>query len=72
MKKALVKIIWIFIILILLMQNSIIYALTEKEELQQEIVNAGQILMEISESGASIGAGLKADIGELLIRWEMW
>ena len=36
MKKALVKIIWIFIILILLMQNSIIYALTEKEELQQE------------------------------------
>ena len=36
MKKALVKIIWIFMILILLMQNSIIYALTEKEELQQE------------------------------------
>lgn len=44
----------------------------EKEELQQEIANAGQILMEISESGTSIGAGLKADIGELLIRWEMW
>lgn len=36
MKKVLVKIIWIFMTLILLMQNSIIYALTEKEELQQE------------------------------------
>lgn len=36
MKNALVKIILIFIIFILLMQNSIIYALTEKEELQQE------------------------------------
>ena len=36
MKKAIAKITWVFIILVLLMQNSIIYALTEKEELVQE------------------------------------
>ena len=36
MKKTLVKIIWITISIILLMQNSLIYALTEKEELEQE------------------------------------
>ena len=36
MKKAIAKITWVFIILVLLMQNSIIYAITEKEELVQE------------------------------------
>lgn len=36
MKKTLVKIIWITISIVLLMQNSLIYALTEKEELEQE------------------------------------
>ncbi len=43
----------------------------EKEELQHEIVKAGEILTEISRNGASIGAGIKADIDELLTGWEM-
>ena len=52
MKKALVKIIWIFMILILLMQNSIIYALTEKEELQQEQSKINSQLKERKEVSA--------------------
>lgn len=43
----------------------------EKEELQQKIGRAGEILMELSESGTSVGAGLRADIDELLIEWGM-
>ncbi len=43
----------------------------EKDELQQDIAKAAAILTDISESGASIGAGIRADIDEFLIKWEM-
>lgn len=43
----------------------------EKEQLQQEITRAGEILMQVSDSGVPIGAGIRADIDELLIKWEM-
>jgi len=36
MKKAIAKIIGVFIVIVLCMQNSLIYALTEKEELEKE------------------------------------
>ena len=43
----------------------------EKEELKQEIQQAGDLFQEISQSQTSVGAGIKADIDELLSRWEM-
>lgn len=44
----------------------------DKEDLKQEIAQAGELLKEISKSSTSVGAGVKADIDELLSRWEMW
>lgn len=44
---------------------------TEKEQLQQEILRAGEILQEVSHSGTALGAGIKADIEELLTDWEV-
>ena len=44
----------------------------EKEELKQEMTQAGELLAELLKSNTSVGAGEKADIEELLNRWEMW
>ena len=44
----------------------------EKEELKQEMIQAGMLLEEVAKSNTSVGAGVKADIDELLSRWEIW
>lgn len=42
----------------------------EKEELRQEIQQAGELLTEVLESSTSVEAGVRVDIDELLSRWE--
>ena len=44
----------------------------EKQELQQEIAQAGTVLAEVLDSQPSVSAGIRADIEEMLSRWETW